>query len=206
MKVILASSSPRRREILNLIGVKNFEVVPPKVKEVSIRFPRDVKKNALKKAKWVYQKLKPFKDEDLLIISSDTAVFIDGTFLGKPKDENQAREFLKRLSGRWHTVYTALTVIYRSQQRVRRRITISKTEVKFKNLTEREIDWYISTGEPLDKAGAYGIQGYGAIFIEKLKGDYFTVMGLPVKELYKSLKTLLGIERTLQLLGGGGGI
>ena len=206
MKVILASSSPRRREILNLIGLKNFEVVPPSVKEIFVKVPSDVKKNALKKATWAYQKLKLFNDNELLIIASDTAVFIDKTFLGKPKDKNQAREFLQRLSGRWHTVYTALAVIYRNQRKVKRELTLSKTEVKFKKLSEKEIDWYISTGEPLDKAGAYGIQGYGAIFIEKLKGDYFTVMGLPVKELYKSLKILLGMERTLQLLSGGGGI
>ena len=206
MKVILASSSPRRKEILNLIGLKDFEIYPPRVREVVVKAPSDVKTNALRKAKWVYKRLKPFKGEEILIIASDTAVFANGTFLGKPKSIKEARKFLKLLSGRWHTVYTTVAVIYRKPLKVARKITLSRTDVKFKPLTEKEIDWYISTGEPLDKAGAYGIQGYGAVFIEKLKGDYFTVMGLPAKELYSSLKSLIGLEKTLKLLSGGGGI
>ena len=206
MRIILASSSPRRREILELIGLKNFEIFPPKVKEVPIKSPFDVKRNALKKAKWVYKKLKPFKGKEFLIIASDTAVFLDNTFLGKPKNTKEAKRFLKLLSGRWHTVYTSLVLLYKKPLKVSRVITLSKTGVKFKPLTEKEIDWYISTGEALDKAGAYGIQGHGAIFIEELKGDYFTVMGLPAKELYRGLKELLGTERTLALLNGGGGI
>ncbi len=206
MRIILASSSPRRREILNLIGLKSFEVYPPRVKEIVPKTPFDVKTNALKKAKWVYKRLKPFKTKELLVIASDTAVFVNGQFLGKPKNAKEAKKFLKYLSNRWHTVYTALAVIYRKPLKVSRKLTLSKTEVKFKPLTEKEIDWYISTGEPLDKAGAYGIQGYGAIFIEELRGDYFTVMGLPVKELYETLKELLNMQKTLQLLNGGGGI
>lgn len=198
MRLVLASSSPRRREILKLIGLKNFEIVPPKVEEKPIKTPSDVKLNAYLKGRYVEKVLKP--KGETLIIASDTAVFIRGKFLGKPKDRNEAIKMLKTLSGKWHKVHTAVVVIYKNGNHRRVLKRLFTTAVKFKRLTEREIDWYLSTGEPMDKAGAYGIQGYGAIFIEKLIGDYFTVMGLPAHGLYEMLKTLLGEERVLQLL------
>jgi septum formation protein len=198
MRVILASSSPRRKEILNLIGLKKFEVVPPKVKEKSIKTPADVVGNAYLKGRYVEKLLKP--KGETLIIASDTAVFINGKFLGKPKNREEAKEMLKTLSGKWHKVHTAVVLIYKNKNRRRVLRKLFTTAVKFKKLTDREIDWYLSTGEPMDKAGAYGIQGYGAIFIEKLKGDYFTVMGLPASGLYKMLKEVLGEEKTLNLL------
>jgi septum formation protein len=200
MRIVLASSSPRRREILNLIGLKDFEIIPPKADEVKVSKPNDVKFNALVKAKFVADLFKKQR-QNVLIIASDTAVFLKNKFLGKPSSVEEAKSMLRNLSGNWHTVYTSLAVLKLNESgKVEKRLRLYSTRVKFKKLTEREIDWYISTGEPLDKAGAYGIQGYGAIFIEKLVGDYFTVMGLPANGLYETLKELLGEGKVLELL------
>jgi len=199
MEVVLASTSPRRREILSLVGLKDFKVLPPKGKEVEVKTPEDVKRNAILKGKSVLKRL-PYGDE-YIVIASDTAVFIDNRFLGKPKNPEEAKRFLKTLSGRWHTVYTATAVFHKKGHRLRRKIVLDRTRVLFKKLSDREIDWYLQTGEPLDKAGAYGIQGYGALFIEKIVGDYFTVMGLSPNKLYKALVELLGEKRALELFG-----
>jgi septum formation protein len=185
---------------LELIGLRNFEVVPPEVREIRVKKPHDVKLNALLKAKAVADGLKR-RGEEAIVIASDTAVFLDGKFLGKPATPEEARRMLKTLSGRWHSVYTALAVLRVDKTgKVDKRLKLYSTRVKFKKLSDREIDWYLSTGEPMDKAGAYGIQGYGAIFVEKLSGDYFTVMGLPAHGLYETLRELLGEEEVLNLL------
>ena len=200
MRIVLASSSPRRREILNLIGLKDFEIIPPKVDEIKVSKPNDVKFNALVKAKFVADLFKKQR-QNVLIIASDTAVFLKNKFLEKPSSVEEAKSMLRNLSGNWHTVYTSLAVLKLNESgKLEKRLRLYSTRVKFKKLTEREIDWYISTGEPLDKAGAYGIQGYGAIFIEKLVGDYFTVMGLPANGLYETLRELLGEGKILELL------
>jgi septum formation protein len=198
MRIILASSSPRRREILRLIGLKNFEVLPPGCPELRVKSPADVRRNAVLKARCVEKNLA--HRGEYLIVASDTAVFVNRQFLGKPKDSQEARLMLKTLSGRWHTVYTSLAVVYRNSRRRVLKTDLNPARVKFKNLSAEEIEWYLSTGEPYDKAGAYGIQGLGAIFIEKIKGDYFTVMGLSPSRLYKLLTDILGRKRTLQLL------
>ncbi len=200
MEVILASSSPRRRQILNLIGLKGFKVVPPKGREVKVRKPSDVRKNALLKGESVLKELS--KVGKYLVIASDTAVLINGRFLGKPSSPQEAREMLETLSGNWHTVYTSIGVFLKEGSRVRKKLVLDRARVKFKKLSDGEIDWYISTSEPLDKAGAYGIQGYGAIFVEKIVGDYFTVMGMSPNKLYGLLVELLGEERVLKLLNG----
>ncbi len=198
MKVILASSSPRRKEILNLIGLKNFETVSPKVKEIPVSMPHDVVKNALKKAKWVFNEIKP--KGETLIIASDTAVSVNGRFLGKPKNEEEARKMLQTLRGRWHNVYTAISVIYSKPRKRVIKYQLDRARVFFKHISDDEIEWYIQTGEPLDKAGAYGIQGYGALFVERIVGDYFTVMGMSPSVLYEILRDILGTYRTLELL------
>jgi septum formation protein len=198
MRIVLASSSPRRREILNLIGFKNFDVISAEVEEIKIYTLADVKKNALLKALDVEKKLS--KGENFLIIAADTAVFLENKFLGKPASREEAKGMLRALSGRWHTVYTAVAVVLREGKHRRLRAKLFSSRVKFKKLSPAEIDWYLKTGEPMDKAGAYGIQGYGAIFIEKISGDFFTVMGLPASGLYKMLVKLLGTERVLKLL------
>lgn len=198
MEVILASNSPRRKQILELIGLKDFKIIPPRCREVKVKTSSDVKKNALLKGKAVLKKLP--KKGDFLVISSDTAVFINGQFLGKPSSKSEAKEMLKTLSGKTHIVYTAIAVFLKKGNILRKKLILDRSKVKFKDLTPREIDWYISTGEPLDKAGAYGIQGLGAIFIEKIIGDYFTVMGISPNKLYRALTELLGEEKVLKLL------
>jgi len=194
MKVVLASSSPRRREILKLIGLKHFEVFSPEVEEIKVKKPFHVKLNALKKAKAAARHF-----ENALVIAADTAVFLNGRFLGKPKNAEEARRMLAALSGRWHTVYTGVALLLKAKG-LKKRLSIFSARVKFSKLSAEEIDWYLSTGEPLDKAGAYGIQGKGALFVEAIRGDFFTVMGLPASGLYKMLKELLGQEGALSLL------
>ena len=121
---------------------------------------------------------------DDVVIGSDTGVFIDGTMLGKPENKEQAREMLKLLSGKTHKVITGCSVFYKGQN-----ISFSEvTEVEFYHLTDSEIEEYIATGEPMDKAGAYGIQGKGALLIKRIKGDYYNVVGLPVGALKQKLK------------------
>jgi len=198
MRIILASSSPRRKEILNLIGLKEFEVFPPRCPELKVKSPADVRLNAVLKARCVEKNLS--RRGEYLIVASDTAVFVNRQFLGKPKDREEARRMLKTLSGRWHTVYTSLAVVYRNSRRKVLKTDLSAARVKFKRLSPEEIEWYLSSGEPYDKAGAYGIQGLGAIFIEKINGDYFTVMGLSPSRLYGLLTGILGRRRTLSLL------
>ena len=121
---------------------------------------------------------------DDVIVSADTIVVIDGKILGKPKDEADAARMLRMLSGRTHTVYTGLTVFANGESNTQ----VVGTEVTFRDLTDAEIDAYIKTGEPMDKAGSYGIQGYGSMFVSHLNGDYFCVMGLPVCTLSRMLK------------------
>ena len=185
MKIILASGSPRRRELLKMIGLEDFEVVPDKSEEPvfeGLTPERTVCKIALTKAKNVYS-TRPDAD---LIIAADTEVFLNDKAFGKPVDEKDAQRILKTLSGRNHTVCTGIALIFGD-------IIVTgaqSTEVYFRDISEKEIIEYVATGEPMDKAGAYGAQGRGAVFIEKLNGDFFNVMGLPVCRLSVMLKNL----------------
>ena len=176
-RVILASASPRRQELLRLI-FDSFEVIPADVDE---RVPQDLK---ITDAPRYLAELKcehiAKSEADALVIGSDTGVFIDGEMLGKPHNTQEALEMLKRLSGRTHDVITGCCVVYKGVKKSFACIT----KVKFKELTDNEIKEYINSKEPLDKAGAYGIQGKGALFIEWINGDYYTVMGLPINRLY----------------------
>lgn len=182
-KLILASGSPRRRELLSLL-VKDFMVVQSGADE-TIKEPLPpaeyVCALAQRKAQEVAQRY-----PDAVVIGSDTVVFCDGEILGKPRDAAQAAEMLRRLSGRTHTVATAVAVCGSWGVRV----FSSETLVEFAAISAAEIDWYISTGEPMDKAGAYGIQGLASRFIKGIQGDYYTVMGLPVQKLYQVLLEL----------------
>jgi len=179
-KLILASASPRRAEILRSVGWP-FEILPVHIdesrgeEEIAASY---VERVALAKAQAALQ-----RDSTASILGADTVVVIDNQILGKPVDEDDARRMLRLLSGRWHQVLTGVALIYgaTSQSRVAHELT----EVRFAEMNEDEINWYVATGEPLDKAGAYAIQGHGALFIEGLRGDYFNVVGLPVRLLYK---------------------
>ena len=172
--LILASKSPRRTEILELAGVLHA-VHPSSVEEISMEGPPEDIVIHWAQAKAVDVALK-FPDHPVL--GADTMVFRDGVLLGKPQNTDQAFEMVRSLSGRWHTVYGGVALIWKS-----RGLSFSFAEasrVKFRDLPEQEITAYIATGEPMDKAGAYGIQGRGCVLVEKVEGCYFNVMGLPV--------------------------
>ena len=183
--VILASASPRRQELLKLI-FDDFSVMPADIDETvrkSIELTQYPEYLALKKSRHIAEK----NSIDDIVIGSDTGVFIDDLMLGKPENEQQAKEMLKMLSGRTHKVITGCSVFYKGMN-----ISFSEvTEVEFYHLTDDEIDEYVATGEPMDKAGAYGIQGKGALLVKKITGDYYNVMGLPVGALKQRLKKFL---------------
>lgn len=185
-KIVLASNSPRRKELLEMLGV-GFEVIPDNTPEPELSglSPADTVIQLAKfKGKNVASKLK--SDEEVIIISADTVVATENRILGKPKTKEDALEILKSLSGSKHSVYTGVYIIEKSSKKSAN--FYEKTEVYFKNLDISEIKDYINTGEPMDKAGAYGIQSLGALFVEKIYGDYFNVVGLPLCTLAKTLK------------------
>lgn len=181
-QIVLASGSPRRRELLERIGVTNFSV---RVAEVEESFPEGlipqevVSYISREKAEAAGKLCGP---EDI-VITADTMVFLDDRRLGKPRDEAHALEMLTALQGRRHTVCTGVSVC-----RGARRLTETEsTDVFFRSASEEELRRYIATGEPMDKAGAYGVQGRGALLVERLEGDFFNVMGLPVLRLSRML-------------------
>ena len=185
MKVILASKSPRRVEILEKI-VKEFEVVQSNFDENTIDFKGDVenyvKDLSRNKAIEVSKRL----NEPSIVIAADTVVFQNGKVLEKPKSEEDAFSMLSSLSGNTHKVYSGICLINTYDDTV---VTdCDCTEVKFSELNPRQIRNYINSGEPMDKAGAYGIQGLGGAFVEGIKGCYYNVMGLPLNKLYKALE------------------
>ena len=173
-KVVLASSSPRRRELLNLIGIAH-EVRPSNLDE-SMR-PRETPRRHAERLARDKASAVAMRDPDLITIAADTIVVINRKVLGKPVDKDDATRMLSMLSGREHTVITAVAV----SRGKKLRSAIEEVKVKFRRLREDEIEAYIATGEPMDKAGAYGIQGYGAALVERIEGDFFSVMGLPVR-------------------------
>ena len=194
-KIILASASPRRRELLEQIGI-NFDIIVSTQAEEDVdkTLPPDiyVSELALLKASAVAKELAQSKRKNSIIIAADTIVYKDNKIFGKPKDENEAKAILKELSGNVHQVYTGVCVMRLSDG-----YSVSKsvkTSVKFKNLSDNMIDAYINTREPLDKAGAYGIQGMGAVLIDEINGDYFNVVGLPLSCLYDILKDEFNID------------
>jgi septum formation protein len=179
--VILASASPRRRELLNLIGIEH-EVRPANIDETYLagEAPRE---HAERLAR---EKAVAIEAPEAITIGSDTIVVVDGRVLGKPRDREHAAEMLRQLSGRSHVVMTGVAAKWRGK-------LVSGLEevgVTFRPLRDDEIERYIDTGEPMDKAGAYGIQGFGATIVERVDGDYFAVMGLPLNRLARLLETL----------------
>ena len=182
MRYILASKSPRRQELLQRI-IKNFEIDVVETEEfVNPELPLDkaIEDVAKQKGLAVFK-----KHPDATVISADTIVAMNGVVYGKPKDEEDAKRMLKELSGEFHDVITAVCLIKEGKCE-----TFSVTsKVKFLPLSDAEICAYVDTKEPLDKAGAYGIQGYGALLIEKIDNDYYTIMGLPISLLNQRLKT-----------------
>jgi len=181
LKIYLASTSPRRQELLKKI-IRDFEIIPPTADEIVVlEKPEDLAVHlAEKKARSILAKI-----SEGLLIAADTVVAVDGQVLGKPKSDEEAFWMLEILSGRVHEVVTGVTLIKKPENL--QKSFFEKTKVWFYSLTPGEINWYLSTGEPLDKAGAYGIQGYGALFVQKIEGCFYNVVGLPVARLYREL-------------------
>lgn len=185
-RVVLASSSPRRRDLLNLIGIAH-EVRPANIDE-SLRGREAPKKHAERLAR-EKAAVVAAREPTAVTIAADTIVIIDRKILGKPANAVDAGSMLRLLSGRRHTVVTAVAVARGKKIRS----VVDETAVTFRELTDDEIDLYIATGEPMDKAGAYGIQGYGAAIVERIEGDYFAVMGMPLVKLVALLREI-GID------------
>lgn len=182
--VVLASGSPRRRELLGQMGIEDFEVLPAQGEETApegLAPDALVARLALQKAREVAA-LRP----EATVIGADTVVALDGRVLGKPSDEEEAREMLSALSGRRHQVYTGMAVLSGGQVFTH----VECTHVEFRPLTAEEIAAYVATGESMDKAGAYGIQGRACVFIRGIQGDYYNVVGLPVCALHELLAQL----------------
>ena len=189
MNIILASASPRRKEILQNTNVK-FEIISSSIEELTLEGESPcqmVMRLAFEKG----MDIAPRKKSDL-VISADTIVVLDGIILGKPKDDIEARKMITSLSGRKHQVITGISLInLDSNKKV---IDYVVSNVKFKHLSEQDINDYISTKESLDKAGAYGIQGYGALLVDEIYGDYFNIVGLPISRLSDLLKKYFNIN------------
>ncbi|MBO4835165.1 MAG: septum formation inhibitor Maf [Lachnospiraceae bacterium] len=186
-KIILASASPRRRELLTMVGMSFDVIVSDCDENISYDGPEDiVRKLSRRKAENVADKLKEEAGSHL-VVGSDTIVYFNGEILGKPKDEKDAFRMLKELSGCTHVVYTGVTVIDTGSGRTE--TFCEATKVEFYPVTDEEIKAYIDTGDPLDKAGSYGVQGLGAFLVKRIEGDYFTVVGLPIAHLLQLLRT-----------------
>ncbi len=183
VRVILASQSPRRRELLNLVGIVH-EVQPADIDESYLAGERP-REHAERLARGKTAVIAE-RDPDALVIGSDTIVVVDGDVLGKPADELDAVRMLARLAGRSHVVVTAVAVSWRGETRS----AVEEVGVTFHPMSRTEIDAYIATREPMDKAGAYGIQGYGATIVSRVDGDYFAVMGLPLQRLTRLLASV----------------
>lgn len=183
LPVILASQSPRRRELLALVGISHA-VQPADIDESML--PHEDPRAHCERLACEKVAVIAAREPDALVIGSDTIVILDGEVLGKPADEAEARATLARLSGRSHVVMTAIAVRYRGEERS----AVEEVGVTFHPLSEAEIAAYVATREPMDKAGAYGIQGYGATIVARVDGDYFAVMGLPLQRLVRLLAEL----------------
>lgn len=179
-KIILASSSPRRKELMELAGY-DFEVICADIVEVipEEAMPQEVVMSlALQKAQAVAAEHK-----EAVVIGSDTVVALDGKILGKPHSEQEACEMLRSLSGRTHKVFTGVAIVCGGKVKN----FFDETDVEFYSLGDDEIKKYVATGEPTDKAGAYGIQGKGSVLVKRINGDFFSVMGLPIAKLYREM-------------------
>lgn len=187
MKIILGSKSPRRKELLNLLGY-DFQIVVSDVDEkvAYSSFKDMVLKIALKKAEAIASNYL-----DYLIISADTIVVCGDEVLGKPKDRDDCRRMIKLLQGNTHFVYTAVVLMYQKETKY----FVEETKVWVTKMSDEEIETYINTNEPYDKAGGYGIQGIFGKYIEKINGDYYNVMGLPICRLNKEINKLMKLKK-----------
>jgi len=188
MRIILASNSPRRKELLKLI-VPEFEIIPSNTDEVleeSLTIDKQIENIAYLKAKNVFDKT----TGDRIIIGADTVVTKNNKIYGKPKDKEDAKEIIKELleGDKVHSVITGISIIIEQEGKVKEYKTSDTTKVYLKDIEDKEIEKWINTGKAMDKAGAYGIQSEFAAFIEKIDGNYLTVVGLPIHKVYDIIK------------------
>jgi septum formation protein len=180
--LVLASASPRRAEILRAVGWP-FQVSPVNLKEEraagesAINYVERLAREKAQAAATLY----PAR----LVLGADTTVVVEESVLEKPRDEDDARRMLRRLSGRWHEVLTGVALVRAVGEAARLSVAHASTEVRFAEMSEAEIDWYVASGEPMDKAGAYAVQGRASLFIEAIRGEYWNVVGLPIQLVYK---------------------
>ena len=186
--LVLASRSPRRRELLSQVGI-SFRMVPGTVEERITKTAPDevVRELSFQKAEDVASG----EPEGVWVLGADTVVALDGKILGKPTDAREAKDMLRQLSGRSHSVYTGVTLYRRMDGKTTAETFSEETKVTFYPMTEEEICCYVDSGDPMDKAGAYGIQGPAAAFIQRIEGDYNNVVGLPVAAVYQRWKEKL---------------
>jgi septum formation protein len=187
MKIILASKSPRRKELLEVMGVKDFEVIVSNADETfkeELTIEEQSKRLGYIKAKAVFDETKG----DRIVIGSDTMVIKDNKIFGKPKDKDDAIIMLKELKNSKHTVITSITVLIQDGEEYSEYIDYDKADVYFKDITDKEIEKWIDEGNPYDKAGAYAIQSKFGVFVNKIDGNYFTIVGLPIHKLYDVIK------------------
>lgn len=189
MRVVLASNSPRRKELLHQI-FDSFDVIKSNFNEevVDEKNPEElVKVLSSKKAEEVFDKIES-NESELLVIGGDTLVYFDGQVLGKPKDEKDAYNTLKKLQGNKNEVYSAFTVILKKGSKLKKETVLSKSIVTMKTIADEEIEEYIKTGEPMDKAGSFSVQGIGNKFVESIEGAYNSVIGLDIERLKEVLE------------------
>jgi septum formation protein len=182
--LILASASPRRQELLRSVGLK-FKIIPAHINENGLagEGPRQhVKRLAREKAMVIAKKY-----PEAWVLGADTIVVIDGIVLGKPENKTQARKMLQKLSGREHKVFTGFTIAHVAAEIYRTKVI--QSAVQFKTISPKEMDWYVASDEPYDKAGGYAVQGQGAFFIKSIRGSYTNVIGLPLCEVLEELKS-----------------
>ena len=185
MSIVLASASPRRRELLEMLNVKDLRIIPAEGREIlTPGLPPDRQAGLISAGK--AREVAALCGAGDIIIAADTIVVTGGRIFGKPGDRKEAVYMLRELSGKTHTVFTGVTVIKDTLELTR----VEATDVKFRTLGRREIENYVGSGDPADKAGAYGIQGAGALFVESINGDFYNVMGLPLCRLGQMLKKL----------------
>ena len=187
-RIVLASKSPRRKEILERCGFDPTIIVSEC--DESIVKEKDperlVKKLSIIKAHEVIEKTEPGD----VVVAADTVVAVDNTILGKPETKKEAKEMIRSIAGRTHNVYTGVTIIYKTKTGTKEKTFVDKAVVSVAEMTNCEIKEYVNTGEPMDKAGAYGIQGAFGKYIPKINGDFYTVMGLPMAKTYKTIKEM----------------
>ena len=189
MKIVLASGSPRRKEILENMNLK-FDIIKSEIEETIVEneSPEElVKRLSYEKAHDIAS-----KNLDSIVIGADTIVVLNNNVLGKPKDEDEAFNMLKQMSGKEHDVITGISILCLGLKKEINDYCVSK--VKFKNLSDEDIYSYIETGECMDKAGAYGIQGLGGLFVEYIKGDYFNIVGFPISSASEIFKNYFNID------------